>query len=133
MWLSQALQNLIGNAAKYTNPDGVIGISVEQDENDVVITVSDNGVGIAPAELETIFELCAQGVQAQTERSAGGIGLGLYLARLIVEGHGGVIRASSAGPDCGSELIVSLPIPLAPCFGQRESADAAAAADRSLS
>ncbi len=133
MWLSQALQNLLGNAAKYTNPGGVIGISAERDEDNVVITVSDNGIGIAPAELETIFKLYAQGVQAQTERSAGGIGLGLYLARLIVEGHGGVIRASSAGPDCGSELIVSLPVPLAPFFGQRESADAAAAAGRTLS
>ncbi len=132
MWLSQALQNLLCNAVKYTNPGGVIGISAERHAHDVVLTVSDNGIGIAPAELDTIFELYAQGGQAQTERSAGGIGLGLYLARLIVEGHGGAIRALSAGPDCGSQLIVSLPVPLAPCVGERES-DAAAAADRSLS
>jgi signal transduction histidine kinase len=109
MWLSQALQNLLGNAAKYTNPGGVIGISAERDEDDVVITVSDNGIGIAPAELDTIFELYVQAGQARTERSAGGIGLGLYLARLLVEGHGGAIRAFSAGPDCGSRFIVSLP------------------------
>ena len=113
MWLSQALQNLLGNAAKYTDPGGVIGISAKRDKGDVVITVSDNGIGIAPAELDTIFELYAQSGQARTERSAGGIGLGLYLARLIVEGHGGVIRASSGGPDGGSEFIVSLPVPLA--------------------
>jgi signal transduction histidine kinase len=109
MWLSQALQNLLGNAAKYTNPGGVIGITAERDQDDVVMTVSDNGVGIAPAELDTIFELYVQAGQARTERSGGGIGLGLYLARLLVEGHGGVIRAFSAGPDCGSKFIVSLP------------------------
>jgi signal transduction histidine kinase len=134
LWLSQALQNLLGNAAKYTNPDGVIGVNAEQDEDHVVITVSDNGIGIAAAELDTLFELNAQSGQGPKERSAANeIGLGLYLARLIVEGHGGVIRALSAGPDCGSELIVSLPIQLAPCFGPRQPADAAAAADQSLS
>lgn len=117
LWLSHALQNIVGNAAKYTNPNGEIRISVEQKEDAVVIRVSDNGIGIAPEALETIFEPYAQAGQAGTERSAGGLGLGLYIARLLIEGHGGVVRATSAGPGCGSEFNVHLP---------RRSANAAA-------
>ncbi len=76
-----------------------------------MITVSDNGIGIAPAALEEIFELYAQGGQAGSERSAGGIGAGLYLSRRVIHAHGGVIRASSAGVGAGSEFTVRLPSP----------------------
>ena len=112
MWLSQALQNLLSNAAKYTNPKGRIGIYAGREGDEVVITVSDDGIGIAPAELDTIFELYAQSGQAGSERSAGGIGLGLYLSRLLVEEHGGFIRAFSAGPGRGSQFTVRLPSPI---------------------
>lgn len=111
VWLSQALQNLLSNAGKYTNPEGSIRIGAEREDDEVVITVTDNGLGITHAELDTIFELYAQAGQAGTERSAGGIGLGLYLARSVIEGHGGVIRASSAGPGGGSQFVVRLPLP----------------------
>lgn len=110
LWLSQALQNLLGNAAKYTNPNGSIRIGAQRESDEFVITVSDNGIGIQPAELDTIFDLYAQSGQAGTERSAGGVGLGLYVSRLVVEGHGGIIRASSPGLDGGSQFVVRLPL-----------------------
>lgn len=109
LWLSHALQNIVGNAAKYTNPRGEIWICAEQKGDEVAIRVSDNGIGIAPEALETIFEPYAQAGQAGTERSAGGLGLGLYLARLLIEGHGGVVKATSGGRGCGSEFVVLLP------------------------
>lgn len=110
LWLSQALQNLLGNAAKYTNPNGAIRIGAQRENDELVITVSDNGLGIPPAELDTIFDLYAQAGQAGSERSAGGVGLGLYVTRLVVEGHGGTIRASSLGLGRGSEFVVRLPL-----------------------
>ena len=109
-WLSQALENLLGNAAKYTNANGEIRIGAERENDELVITVSDNGIGIAPTELDTIFDLYAQAGQAGTNRSAGGIGLGLYLARFVIEAHAGVIRASSAGLGSGSQFVVRLPL-----------------------
>ncbi len=110
-WLEQALQNLLANAAKYTNRGGTIRIRAARENGEVVLTVSDNGIGIAPAALEEIFELYAQGGQAGSERSAGGIGAGLYLSRRVIHAHGGVIRASSAGVGAGSEFTVRLPSP----------------------
>lgn len=110
LWLSQALQNLLGNAAKYTNPNGAIRIGAQRDNHELVITVSDNGLGISPAELDTIFDLYAQAGQAGTERSTGGVGLGLYVSRLVVEGHGGAIRASSPGLGGGSQFVARLPL-----------------------
>ena len=108
-WLSQALQNLISNAAKYTEPGGRIGVKVRRDAADAVITVSDTGIGILPTELDAIFDLYMQIGPAGSNVAAGGLGIGLYLARVVVEGHGGSIRALSAGLGCGSELIVRLP------------------------
>lgn len=109
LWLSQALHNLVGNAVKYTNQSGVIGITAERKEDEVVITVTDNGIGIAPDQLEKIFEPYAQAGQSGTTRSAGGLGLGLHIARLIIEAHGGLVRANSAGVGCGSDFVVHLP------------------------
>lgn len=108
-WLSRALRNLLDNGAKYTNPNGLIVVSTERHADEIVISVKDNGIGIARDELETIFALYSQCGQAGTERSAGGLGLGLYLARLLIEGHGGTVGAFSAGLGSGSELVVRLP------------------------
>ena len=112
MWLSHALQNLIGNAAKYTDPGGRIDVRVTRDGTDAVVTVSDNGVGLDAAQLEAIFELYVQLGQSPRRLAVGGLGVGLYLTRLVVEGHGGTIQATSEGPGLGSEFTVRLPCAL---------------------
>lgn len=109
MWLSQALQNIVRNAVKYTNPGGNIRINVVRERDEVVIMVSDSGIGIAAAQLETIFDLWGQAGQAATERSEGGVGIGLYLARRIIEAHNGTVHATSGGAGLGSQFIVRLP------------------------
>ncbi len=115
IWLSQALQNLVVNAAKYTAPGGRIGVNVRRDGREAVITVTDSGMGIAPAKLDAIFDLYVQLGPNGSDTSAGGLGIGLYLVRLLIEGHGGSVRAVSAGPGCGSEFIVR--VPCDPPFG----------------
>jgi PAS domain S-box-containing protein len=105
--LSQVLYNLMGNAAKYTHPGGRIQVTAVRDGQDAVITVSDNGIGIARENLLNVFEMFTQ-VDASLERSQGGLGIGLTLSRRIVELHGGVIEAMSDGPGKGSTLIVRL-------------------------
>ncbi len=118
MWLSHALQNLIGNAAKYTDPGGRIDVRVTRDGTDALIKVSDNGVGLDAAQLEAIFELYVQLGQSPRRLAVGGLGVGLYLTRLVIEGHGGTIQAASEGPGRGSEFTVRLPcsvaLPVAP-------------------
>ncbi len=104
MWLSHALQNLIGNAAKYTDPGGRIDVRVTRDGTDAVVKVSDNGVGLDAAQLEAIFELYVQLGQSPRRLAVGGLGVGLYLTRLVVEGHGGTIQATSEGPGRGSRI-----------------------------
>jgi signal transduction histidine kinase len=106
--LSQALQNLICNATKYMDPGGTVRMRITRDGESAVITVSDGGIGIAADELDSIFDLYAQAPSA-TERCAGGLGIGLYVAREIIRAHGGTIRAASAGPGQGSEFTVRLP------------------------
>ena len=105
--LSQVLYNLLGNAAKYTHPGGRIQVKAVRDGPDAVITVSDNGIGIARENLLNVFEMFTQ-VDASLERSQGGLGIGLTLSRRIVELHGGAIEAVSEGAGKGSTLIVRL-------------------------
>jgi len=102
--VEQVLANLLNNAAKYTPPAGRIEIEGRRDGDEVLLAVRDNGVGIAPDMLPRIFDLFVQGGQ-----SSGGLGIGLMLARTLVELHGGTIRASSDGPGQGSEFLVRLP------------------------
>jgi signal transduction histidine kinase len=108
LWLSHAVQNLLGNAAKYAGPQGRIEISAARDGGEAVIAVCDTGVGLAPAELERIFDLYAT-AHSGTERSSSGLGIGLYVARRLVEAHGGTLRAASAGHGRGAEFIMRLP------------------------
>ena len=108
-WLSQALQNLVRNAGKYTDPGGKIHIDAVCDGDEAVITVSDNGIGIASRQLDGIFDMWEQAGQASTERSEGGVGIGLYLARHVIEAHGGTLRAASDGPGLGSQFTVRVP------------------------
>ena len=106
--LTQVVANLLNNAAKYTEPGGRIEVAVRRERDDVVLSVRDNGVGIAPESLGEIFELFRQ-APATRERSPGGLGVGLTLVKRLVELHGGSVEALSAGPQCGSEIIVRLP------------------------
>lgn len=106
--LEQVFVNLLGNASKYTDPDGEIAISVQECDRHVVVRIRDFGIGIAPAALPHIFDLFMQ-VDAAAPRSRSGLGVGLALVRTIVELHGGSVLADSAGLGQGSEFTVRLP------------------------
>jgi signal transduction histidine kinase len=107
--LSQALANVLNNAAKYTNEGGKIWLTFERDGNDLVVSVRDTGVGI-PAELvPQVFDLFMQEDQS-LERTQGGLGIGLTLVRTLVQLHGGTIQVFSAGPGQGSEFVMRLPV-----------------------
>ncbi len=109
--LGQVFVNLLTNAAKYTDPGGRIWLTAERevlDKQEIVIRVSDNGVGMEVDFLPRAFELFAQGKEAR-HRGQGGLGIGLTLVRQIVELHGGSISAHSKGRGQGSEFVVRLP------------------------
>ncbi|MBB1600465.1 CheR family methyltransferase [Variovorax sp. UMC13] len=110
--ISQVLGNLLGNAAKYTPPGGVIELDVRMDGGEVRMSVSDNGVGIPAERIEHIFELYTQGPQAPHALNDG-LGVGLSLVRNIVELHGGTVEGLSGGPGKGSRFVVRLPGPIA--------------------
>jgi PAS domain S-box-containing protein len=106
--LAQVLGNLLTNAAKYTNPHGSIGVYATQAGEELVISVEDSGIGIAPEDFGKVFGMFAQLRSAQ-DHAAGGLGIGLALARGIVELHGGTIDVSSGGAGQGSRFTVRLP------------------------
>jgi PAS domain S-box-containing protein len=106
--LQQVVWNLLSNATKFTPAGGMVRLSVRETEATVVLEVADTGVGIAPGLLPRVFERFWQADSTST-RVHGGLGLGLALARHIVELHGGEIRATSAGEGRGSQFTVTLP------------------------
>jgi signal transduction histidine kinase len=107
--LTQAVANLLNNAAKYTPERGHVTLFAKQVESEVEIGVRDNGMGIPTDLLPRIFDLFMQ-VDGSRSRARGGLGIGLSLVRQIVEMHGGTVHASSAGPGQGSEFRIRLPI-----------------------
>jgi PAS domain S-box-containing protein len=107
--LAQVFSNLLNNAAKYTHPGGRIRLGVEREAQAAVVSVADSGLGIAPELRPHLFEMFSQATLVM-ERAQGGLGLGLALAKRLVEMHGGSIEAHSAGPGQGSDFIVRLPI-----------------------
>jgi signal transduction histidine kinase len=107
--LTQVFANLLNNAAKYTNHGGHITVSTCRENGEAVVSVKDNGIGIAPALLPQIFDMFMQ-VDRSTRRSQGGLGIGLTLVRSLVGMHGGSVDARSDGPGLGSEFIVRLPL-----------------------
>ncbi|HET7499237.1 MAG TPA: ATP-binding protein [Candidatus Eisenbacteria bacterium] len=107
--IAQVVSNLLTNAAKYTPPSGRIEVGAEREGDQAVLRVKDNGVGIPREMLGRIFEMFAQ-VDSSLERTAGGLGIGLTLARTLVELHGGSIEARSDGAGRGSEFLVRLPL-----------------------
>jgi signal transduction histidine kinase len=116
--LSQVLSNMLTNAAKYTEPGGRIHVAVDAGPDGIAIRVRDTGVGIDPAMLPTIFELFGH-VEHESGLGSGGLGIGLALARQLVEMHGGRLEARSEGPNRGSEFSVWLP----PSIIVREAVD----------
>ena len=106
--LSQIMQNLLVNAARYTPDGGRVAVQVRSGEGWVTISVADNGRGIAHADLDRIFELFAQGDNATPNDS--GLGVGLTLARSLAEMHGGRLDVQSAGPGQGSTFLLRLPL-----------------------
>ena len=106
--MTQVLLNLLSNAAKFTSPPGQVAVRLVREEGSAVIRVSDTGLGVAQADLERIFEKFTQAEVSLTRR-AGGAGLGLAIARDLVEAHGGTIGVESE-PGSGSTFWVRLPI-----------------------
>ncbi len=106
--LTQVFVNLLENAAWYTEPRGRIVVSVEHVRSGITVRVQDSGSGIASDVLPHVFEMHVRG-DAQARSRAGGKGIGLAVARDIVESHGGTVSASSDGPGKGSSFIVHLP------------------------
>lgn len=117
----QTFANLLNNAAKYTDRGGQIWLSAQANGNEVLVRVRDTGIGIAPEMQARIFDMFEQANQA-IEHSRGGLGMGLTLARTLVEMHGGTVEAASHGIGLGSEFTVRLPI-----AASQETAPAAAA------
>jgi signal transduction histidine kinase/ActR/RegA family two-component response regulator len=106
--LSQALSNLLHNAAKYTDPRGRISLSADAAAGELRIEVSDSGIGIDPKVLPMIFQMFAQ-IDSPIDRSEGGLGIGLALVKGLVVLHGGTVEAMSAGAGQGSTFTIRLP------------------------
>jgi signal transduction histidine kinase/DNA-binding response OmpR family regulator len=106
--LAQVFANLLTNAAKYTDAEGVIRVDAFREADEIVVRVADNGSGIAPDTLPRIFDLFAQEPQ-DTHRGKGGLGIGLAIVRSLVHAHGGTVTAASAGKGAGSTFTVRLP------------------------
>jgi len=107
--LAQVFGNLLSNACKYTEPGGRISICARREGPDVLVSVKDPGIGIARDKLGEVFEMFTQ-VDRSLSRSQGGLGIGLTLAKRLVEMHGGTLSADSQGLGRGSEFTVRLPV-----------------------
>jgi len=107
--LAQVFSNILNNACKYTEPGGRISLTAERQGSDAMIRIQDSGIGILPDKLGSIFEMFAQ-TDRGSKRSQGGLGIGLWLVRRLVEMHGGSVEALSDGVGHGSEFIVRLPV-----------------------
>jgi CheY-like chemotaxis protein len=121
--LVQVVTNLLVNAAKYTPEGRAVAVRAVRQDDQMVLEFRDEGQGVAPDLLPSIFEPFTQGRQA-SDRRDGGLGLGLAIARSIIEAHGGTIAASSAGVDRGTTITVKLP-----ACGESKDASAPSLAD----
>jgi two-component system CheB/CheR fusion protein len=107
--LQQIQINLLNNAVKYTPPGGTISVWAGRDDHQAVIRVKDNGNGIPPQMLDSVFDLFVQ-ARHTLDHAEGGLGVGLTLVRALVEMHGGTVSARSDGDGAGSEFAVRLPL-----------------------
>ena len=129
MRLTQAIANVLGNAAKYTDTGGSIVLQVCARARDVEIRVRDTGIGIPAEVLPKIFDLFTQ-LDQRMERPQSGLGIGLALVRRLVEMHGGSVSAHSEGPGRGSEFVICLPLmtpAVVPAVGDPVTAECQAA------
>jgi two-component system, chemotaxis family, CheB/CheR fusion protein len=118
--LEQAIGNILNNAAKYTDRNGKVRLTLERTRDEAVIRISDNGVGIAPEALSDVFEIFYQ-ADHSLDRTRGGIGVGLSLARRLVELHNGRIEVASEGLGKGSEFSIFLPVNYEPPSSSRKT------------
>lgn len=129
--LTQVLSNLLNNASKYSGADCKIELTTTIDNDQVVISVRDNGSGIAPEKLGDIFEMFLQ-VGNSVERGSAGLGIGLTLVKTLVELHGGTVKVHSDGVGLGSEFVVTLPISDSTPFAATNHTSAPEASGRSF-
>ncbi|MGH8252393.1 MAG: ATP-binding protein, partial [Steroidobacteraceae bacterium] len=106
--LTQVFSNILNNACKYTPPGGKIWLTSEARDGQIVVTVKDSGIGIAPDQLNVIFDLFAQ-IDRTLERTQSGLGIGLTLVKRLAQMHGGTVDALSKGLGTGTEIVVRLP------------------------
>lgn len=121
--LTQVLTNLLTNAAKYTNAGGHVWLTVRKQGERVMVSVRDNGIGIHPELLGSVFEMFTQ-LDRSNRRTQGGLGIGLTLVRSLVAMHGGRVEARSEGLGKGSEFVVELPLLPEPVIPGAPGADA---------
>ncbi len=115
-WLTQILSNLLGNAIKYTPASGHIAITAEYAGGFVLIRITDNGIGIAPEQVKSVFEMFGQ-IDHSVNRREGGLGIGLAISRTLAEMHDGSITAESGGVGQGSSFVLKLPV----CGGEPDA------------
>jgi len=125
--MTQVIGNLLINAAKYTDTGGRIHVSADLEEGALAIHVRDNGIGLTQEQIGRVFDMYAQ-MPAALEKSQGGLGIGLALARGLIELHDGRISASSLGPGQGAEFTVRLPLSCVTIHDAADGPRAAAAA-----
>lgn len=107
--LAQVFTNLLNNAAKYTDRGGTIAVRTAVVDHEVVVSITDNGIGIAPDQLNKVFDMFAQ-VERDNARTQGGLGIGLNIVKHLVDMHGGRVAATSLGLGTGSTFTVHLPL-----------------------
>jgi signal transduction histidine kinase len=107
--LTQVFSNLLSNAAKYTEPGGLIEVQVANAAGEAVVSIRDTGIGIPAADAAGIFDLFSQ-IPAHRAHANGGLGIGLSLVRQLVELHGGSVGVASDGAGQGSTFTVRLPL-----------------------
>lgn len=125
--LSQALANLLTNAAKYSDPGGLIVVSATLGADELTLSVKDTGIGLSPDNISEVFEMFSQ-VDSAIDRSEGGLGIGLALVKGLVALHGGTVEAQSPGVGRGSTFTIHLPATVVH-HGARSDAQLAMRAD----
>jgi signal transduction histidine kinase len=129
--LTQALGNVLGNAAKYTEPGGKISLVAIQSGGEVEIRIRDNGIGIPPNLMPKIFNLFTQ-LDRTSGRSQSGLGIGLALVQRLVEMHGGSVTAHSDGLGRGSEFVIRLPLFIRETNGDGQQLNALSELEQSM-